>query len=182
MELSKKVWKRFVQEGVLDSARLSKRIAESWYRCRKAGVNPYSGEGREILSHHHLSDRKERHKALLNVASPFIDQLYKNIKGSGSIVLLIDPEGYVLKMKGDPPILQMAQNINFVEGVKWTEEEVGTNAIGTSLHTGEPIMVVGAEHYALASQHWTCAAAPIRDQQGNILGVLDVSGPRREDG
>lgn len=29
------VWKRFVKEGVLDEARLSKRIAESWHRCKR---------------------------------------------------------------------------------------------------------------------------------------------------
>lgn len=34
-------WKRFVKDGVLDEARLRKRIAESWHRCKKAEVNPY---------------------------------------------------------------------------------------------------------------------------------------------
>ena len=28
-------WKRFIKEGVLDPARLNKRIMESWYRCKK---------------------------------------------------------------------------------------------------------------------------------------------------
>jgi transcriptional regulator of acetoin/glycerol metabolism len=174
---SKKVWKRFVQEGVLDESRLSRRVAESWYRSQQAGVNPYGGEGRLILSREHLSDRKAQNRAFLDIATPFVKQLYRYIKGSGAIILLIDPEGFVLTMTGDAPVLQRAQAIKFVEGVKWTEDEVGTNAIGTSLQAKEPIMLAGAEHYAVASQDWMCAAAPIRDENGNLLGVLDVSSP-----
>lgn len=174
---SKKVWKRFVQEGVLDHSRLSRRVAESWYRSRQAGVNPYGGEGRHILTGERLSDRIAQNRTFLEVATPFVQRLYRYIKGSGAIILLIDPDGFVLTLMGDAPVIQRAQAINFVKGVKWTEEEVGTNAIGTALKTNEPIVLTGAEHYAVASQDWMCAASPIRDEQGNLLGLLDVSSP-----
>jgi transcriptional regulator of acetoin/glycerol metabolism len=44
------VWKRFVKEGILDSARLNKRILESWHRCKTEKVNPYLNKGLDLLS------------------------------------------------------------------------------------------------------------------------------------
>ncbi|MBH8609259.1 sigma-54-dependent Fis family transcriptional regulator [Thermoactinomyces sp. CICC 10521] len=175
--VSQRVWKRFVQEGVLDASRLQKRISESWLRCKKEGVNPHSGEGKQVLTNEPFQRRKKENALLLDIAIPYVDKLLKYIKGSHSIVLLIDPQGYVLTIKGDKEVLRLAQRINFIEGVKWTEEEVGTNAIGTSLIIKEPITVVGSEHYSLASQQWTCSAAPICNDEGTILGVINVSSP-----
>ncbi|WMJ15118.1 sigma-54-dependent Fis family transcriptional regulator [Geobacillus proteiniphilus] len=73
--------------------------------------------------------------------------------------------------------MKKAKEINFLEGVKWTEEEVGTNAIGTALRTREPIAVVGLDHYAVASQQWVCSAAPIYDENKEFLGIIDMSYP-----
>lgn len=42
-------WKRFVQEGLLDQARLNKRVMESWYRRKNRNVNPYLDKGQSIL-------------------------------------------------------------------------------------------------------------------------------------
>lgn len=58
------------------------------------------------------------------------------IKESGMMALLVDPDGYVLSLSGNEKIMDEAGKINFVEGVRWTEGEVGTNAIGTALKTG----------------------------------------------
>ncbi|WP_026961444.1 sigma-54-dependent Fis family transcriptional regulator [Alicyclobacillus herbarius] len=174
--LSNRVWKRFVEEGVLDAYRVSYQIAESWLRCRQIGVNPYAGRGREILTGPEFSARKRQSARLQAVAEPHLRRLYQNLRGAGFIVLLIDADGYVLSMMGDEDIVRRARDIQFVEGVRWTEAEVGTNAIGTSLVVNQPLMLIGSEHYAVASQDWSCAAAPIHDTDGAVVGVVDVSG------
>ncbi|WP_067929980.1 sigma-54-dependent Fis family transcriptional regulator [Alicyclobacillus kakegawensis] len=174
--LSKRIWRRFVEEGVLDSYRVSKSIAESWMRCRQSGVNPYDGRGRKILTGEALLKRKQQAAALQSVAAPHLRSLYGTLRGADVMVLLIDADGYVLSVVGDGGILAKAREINFVEGVRWTESEVGTNAIGTALIVGHPIILVGPEHYAVASQDWSCTAAPIHDTDGQLLGVIDVSG------
>lgn len=48
--LTKKTWERFVKEGVLDTARISKRILESWYRCKQYNVDPFLEKGKNILT------------------------------------------------------------------------------------------------------------------------------------
>lgn len=175
--LSPKIWKRFIQDGVIDSARINKRVSESWFRCKNRFVNPYSGTGREILVGESFDSQKCKHQQLLDITLPHVEKLSKFIEDTGMIAILIDPEGYVLSMKGKKTILQYAGDINFVEGVRWTEEEVGTNAIGTALHSREPIMIIGTEHYSVASHNWSCSASPIHDEEGRLVGILDISSP-----
>lgn len=175
--LSSKIWKRFVQDGVIDSARINKRVSESWFRCKNRFVNPYLGTGREILIGESFDSQKQKYQQLIDITLPHVEKLSKFIEDTGMIAILIDPEGYVLSMKGQKPILQYARDINFVEGVRWTEEEVGTNAIGTALHSKEPIMIIGTEHYSVASHNWSCSASPIHDEEGQLVGILDISSP-----
>ncbi len=101
----------------------------------------------------------------------------KTIDELQMMALLIDPDGYVLSLSGNKQTLKRAKHINFVEGVKWTEAAVGTNAIGTALQIEEAIMISGTEHYSVASHSWSCAAAPIHNDDGKLIGVLDFSCP-----
>lgn len=173
--VKRNVWQRFVREGVLDAARLQKRIEESWYMCQKKGVNPYDGKGRAILTPEQLQNRLEKNDRLTSIAAPIMDKVVTSIHQANTMVLLIDKEGYILAARGPDPTLKRASEINFVEGSKWTEEVVGTNAVGTALRTGEAITVVGTEHYSVASQHFSCSAAPIHASDGSLLGVLDMT-------
>ncbi len=175
--LSIHTWKRFVNEGVLDSSRLNQRLVESWYRSREANVNPYMNKGRYILTDDLIYSKKEENSLLRNIALPHVNKMNQFINSLGMIALLIDPEGYVLSISGNSEVQNEASKINFVEGVRWTEGEVGTNAIGTALSIEEPIMVTGMEHYSVASHNWSCSASPIRNNDGKVIGILDVSCP-----
>ncbi|WP_404328110.1 sigma-54-dependent Fis family transcriptional regulator [Mesobacillus maritimus] len=170
-------WKRFVKEGVMDSTRLNNRIIESWHRCKKNDVNPYLNKGLHILSDYQFALQKEKNSLLLKLVSPHLADINQMLVASGMMGLLIDPDGYVLSVTGNEKTVHYAQSINFVEGVRWTECEVGTNAIGTSLAAREPVIINGAEHYSVASHTWSCAAAPIFNANGNLFGILDVSCP-----
>jgi sigma-54 dependent transcriptional regulator, acetoin dehydrogenase operon transcriptional activator AcoR len=173
----REIWQRFVREGILDHARMNKRIAESWHLCRQKNVNPYDGKGKMILEPHVLAERKKRNQRLLHIAVPILEKLQKYFQETKSIFLLVDREGYVLYAKGNKQTMKMAEGIKFVEGAKWTEDEVGTNAIGTSLRIHEPIAIVGLEHYSVASHQWVCSATPIYDEKRELVGIIDVSYP-----
>ena len=176
-QITKADWKRFVQEGVLDDSRISDRIAASWNQCMQIGVDPYSGKGSQLLSGEELNQRRKESKRLIDVAEPFINKLAAMYQNSGVILLLVDRDGYVLRMVGESKVKSVAEDINFTEGVKWTEEQVGTNAIGTTLAIQEPITINGMAHFSIASQNWSCSASPIKDEQGEIIGALDISSP-----
>jgi sigma-54 dependent transcriptional regulator, acetoin dehydrogenase operon transcriptional activator AcoR len=170
-------WKRFVDEGVLDPARLNKRIMESWYRCKKEQVNPYLNKGQLVLSGDLLNIQREKNAQLMDAAASHLARMSPAIREAGMMALLVDADGYVLSLSGNDKILDEAGKINFVEGVRWTETEVGTNAIGTALQTREAVMINGTEHYSIASHNWSCAATPIFNEDGQTLGVIDVSCP-----
>ncbi|MEH7120134.1 sigma-54-dependent Fis family transcriptional regulator [Neobacillus vireti] len=170
-------WKRFVKEDVLDSARINKLILESWYRCKEEKVNPYLNRGRNLLTEQQLHTLRDKNSMLIEIATPYLNKIDQAIKQSGMMALLVDPEGYVLSITGNEKTLNDARKINFVEGVRWTECEVGTNAIGTALQTKEAVIINGAEHYSVASHQWSCSATPIFDDSQNLIGVIDVSCP-----
>ncbi|PED37947.1 sigma-54-dependent Fis family transcriptional regulator [Bacillus cereus] len=170
-------WKKFVNEGVLDSNRINQRISESWHRCKQANVNPHMNKGQKILSSNIFQEQKKKREIFLDIALPQIQNMRKTIDELQMMALLIDPDGYVLSLSGNKQTLKRAKHINFIEGVKWTESAVGTNAIGTALEIEEAIMISGTEHYTVASHSWSCAAAPIHNDDGKLIGVLDFSCP-----
>ena len=170
-------WKKFIDEGVLDSNRINERISESWHRCKQANVNPHMNKGQKILSSNFFQEQKKKSEIFLDIALPQIQNMRKTIDELQMMALLIDPDGYVLSLSGNKQTLKRAKHINFIEGVKWTEAAVGTNAIGTALEIEEAIMISGTEHYSVVSHSWSCAAAPIHNDDGKLIGVLNFSCP-----
>ncbi|MGE7628360.1 sigma-54-dependent Fis family transcriptional regulator [Bacillus cereus] len=170
-------WKKFVNEGVLDSNRINQRISESWHRCKQANVNPHMNKGQKVLSSNIFREQKKKSGIFLDIALPQIQNMRKTIDELQMMALLIDPDGYVLSLSGNKQTLKRAKHINFIEGVKWTEAAVGTNAIGTALEIEEAIMISGTEHYSVVSHSWSCAAAPIHNDDGKLIGILDFSCP-----
>jgi hypothetical protein len=84
----------------------------------------------------------------------------------------------VLWRSGSASVLNHADRLGFIEGAHWSEDAVGTNAIGTALVSNRAVQVFSAEHYQRSHHPWTCAGAPIKDPRtGQVIGVVDVSGP-----
>jgi len=175
----KLAWERYLQSGEVNLETVKQPIAESWKRSNAASVNPFDGVCRYVLEHRRLKEIKERNDELLHTVKPLMEYYYDLLKETGVIFVLIDEQGYILESYGDPSVLEDAKKINFIQGATWTENQVGTNAIGTSLQIKKPINVTGAEHYCQKHHDWTCSAAPILDPSGRLLGVIDLSGPAR---
>lgn len=166
----KEMWKRFIFQNEIDE-RLSPIIRDSWIRSKKWKVDPFQRHGRI------KKIEAERYKNLIDWSMPLMEGLYSIVKGSGFLVILCNEKGQLLKSIGDSDTLLMADKIGFIEGADWSEPVMGTNAIGTSIVIDQPVQIFAEEHYSQICQSWTCSAAPIHDSKGNIIGVLNVSGP-----
>ena len=171
----KKTWVDFLKSGQVDNPHFNKKIEQSWCRCREAEVDPIKGVGIKFISPREVGSRSEKITAQ---AKPIMDTLYHCVKGSGFVIVLIDRDGYILNTVGGIKELRQADKLRFGPGANWGEEFVGTNAIGTALALGHPVQITGPEHYCESHHLWTCSAAPIRHQDGEIVGFLDISGPR----
>lgn len=151
-------------------------IMESWVRCRQAQVNPIDDRIHHRLEPGSLQAMLRHNRELITIAKPFMENLYRIVAGSGFVVVLTDVRGYIMEVLGDKDMLTNPMTESFFQGANWSEVEAGTNAIGTALVINKPIQVSGCEHYCRKHHCLTCSAAPILDNQGNILGILDISG------
>lgn len=170
-------WQDFITNGHTREAVISQDIVESWTRCYVSGIDPYNGVCYRFLTPSKLKELLNKRKHLLKTARPIMMNLYEFVKNSGFIVLLTDERGYIMECFGDQDTMIQARQLNFVTGADWTEESVGTNAIGTAIVLGKPIQTAGAEHYCQKHHTWTCSATPIFDKNQEMIGVLDMSGP-----
>ncbi len=152
-------------------------IYDSWKRSMQYGVDPFKKTNDIILDKNTLEQRIKKNQRLLDMVIPAMEDLYFTTKDSGFCIVIADNEGYILKRIGDKEELDFTGYSNFIEGANWSEQIMGTNAVGTVLALNKPIQVYGYEHYCKCACTSTCSAAPIHDTDGNIIGVLDLTGP-----
>ncbi|MCE5286125.1 MAG: sigma-54-dependent Fis family transcriptional regulator [Pelosinus sp.] len=169
-------WKSFIATGEYDGADVRQEIARSWLRSFKVGVDPYKTVHYHSLAAQSLNKVRSAKRELIKVATPFMEKLYQFVKGTDFVVVLTDENGYILEMFGDEDALRNPIALDFFSGACWSEQVMGTNAIGTALLLGEPIQVSGAEHFCQKHHRLTCSSAPIFDATGQITAVLNMSG------
>ncbi len=169
-----------LQQGELPNGIIDPLVERSWRRSLEAGLEP---AGR--LTHvPHLTESEfkraaNQHHELIAHAQPVMEYLHAQTRNSGSVVILSDENGLLLRVLGDPDFLTRAQRVALTTGATWQECYRGTNAIGTALAESTPVVVHGAEHYLERNSFLTCAASPLIAPDGRLLGALDISGDQR---
>jgi hypothetical protein len=94
------------------------------------------------------------------------------------IMVVTDADGTILWREGASGLLRSADAVGLAPGTRWSEDAIGTNAMGTALAVDAPVAIHSAEHLVRAVHAWTCAAAPVHDPDtGTIVGAIDVTGP-----
>ena len=171
-------WEKVISSGEIERNIVRPEIAQSWIRCYKAGVDPgHNGNKRRFLSPAAMEQTLAQHQELIEVSRPFMKQLYSLVAGSGFIVILSDQDANLLESLGDHETMEIAERNDLVKGANWAETEAGTNGIGIALVERKPVQVSGPEHYCKNLHFWTCSAAPIFDEDHQIIGALQLSGP-----
>lgn len=153
-------------------------IQDSWRRALDLGVDPDNGSHAGMLTADEIEVRR-RHTPLNDVMSALRDGLVSVADEARHIMVVTDPEGRVLWRDGSLAVRRSADRLGFAEGASWSEEAVGTNAIGTALVTGRPVQVHSSEHFVRVHHQWTCAAAPLIDpRDGHCWARWTSAGPR----
>jgi transcriptional regulator of acetoin/glycerol metabolism len=167
---------RFFERGERPTGLVSETLLQSWSRCVAARRDPAYPVAFEPVSRSHLKATLERNRALLAAAGDEIARLEAAVGGSACRVLLTDANGVIVHATAAPasdqaPALRQVARL----GVNLAEAQVGTNAPAVVVKTGAACTVLGGEHFfdCIATLH--CAAAPIRDGQGRLAGVLDLT-------
>jgi transcriptional regulator of acetoin/glycerol metabolism len=152
-------------------------IVESWERCRKARLR---AQGKPLLhrvDEAELSVRLARSHGLVEEARPRLDRLVRQLTGASNVAYLTDADGVILLSIGS---LEQVRRFGLGVGSVRAEVLMGTNAAGTCLALGRPMIVAGKEHFMEAFHDYTCTAAPIHGTDGGIAGVIDVTSTMAE--
>lgn len=151
-------------------------VARSWSRVMRIGLDP-RGTSRVPLPRADL-ERRRQESPLLDVVEELRLVLRSVAEASPFIVVIADADGVILWREGSTRVSTRADSLGFSEGTVWTEQNVGTNAIGTALAEAAPVQLFSAEHFEEDQHAWYCSAAPVHDPRtGDLIGVVDVSGP-----
>jgi sigma-54 dependent transcriptional regulator, acetoin dehydrogenase operon transcriptional activator AcoR len=167
---------RFFREGGLPEGLVAAPILRSWQRCASRGLDVVGTPRLEPMSVSELRPIQERNEKLRRLTRPEMDSLRADAALTHSAVILTDASGLVLDMVGNAAFTDRASAVALRPGVLWSEAITGTNAIGTALIERRPIAVHGAEHFFEPHRILACAAAPIVDPRGALVGALDMSG------
>ena len=172
--------RQLLDAGELKSELLDHALYASWQRSRGFGLSPEARTpGAPHASGAQLARALEQRGTHDSHARPVMEFLCEQIQDANSIIVLADPQGMLLHSLGDASFADKAARVALRPGAIWHEQWRGTNAIGTALAAGTAVVVHGAEHYLERNRFLTCAATPIIDATGNVLGVLDISGDHR---
>jgi transcriptional regulator of acetoin/glycerol metabolism len=153
------------------------RITQSWIRCLdEYRLDPGTCAEPEVVTSAELRERQEALADIQAVAKVEMANLYQQLAGSGYAIMLTDREGVLLNYFGDPAFTHAASKTGLMPGAVWSERAQGTNGMGTCLFERRPLTVHQDEHYLCRNTGLSCAAAPIFDHEGELVGVLDASG------
>lgn len=152
-------------------------VSDSWQRSLAALVDPENRTPPVVYGPEDLPDLREGHP--LHEVMPLLRRTLVSIADEAMHVMLVtDADGHILWRDGAHGLLRSADDVGLFEGTRWSEDAIGTNAMGTALAVDAPVRIHSAEHLVRTYHDWTCVAAPVHDPDtGAIVGAIDISGP-----
>jgi len=151
-------------------------LIASWARClQKYGLDPAVAPPRRQVGDSELRVSTERIKPLLNVAQPVLSRLENAFDGQRACILIAGADGISVMRRAPPEDERSLNMLGLSVGFDWSEHREGTNAIGTALIDGFPLMVRSEDHFYERDTEIGCMVAPIFDHNARIAGALDVT-------
>lgn len=152
-------------------------VGRSWQRMLRRGLDP-AGRNERMISP--LAEVESRRRATrLRLVIDELTAVLLRMPTAGDFLLVVtDADGIILWRDGATANRRQADRLGFIEGAVWTEDVVGTNAIGTAIAEETSVQLFSAEHFETTQHPWFCTAVPLHDPStGDLLGVVDISGP-----
>lgn len=165
---------RLQSEGELPGGYLRDEIEASWRRSLQAGLECSGDQAQKLDEVADLGLFREQHDLLLNAAAPEFEQLSQQF-GDDGLILLGNVDARILALDGNQDIITPDRRLALRQGVSWSEDHRGTNALGTAVIEQRPILINEQEHFLDTVSHFSCTSAPIMDAGGKLQGVIDIT-------
>lgn len=167
--------KEFLKGGSVDTQRypyMKPEVIESWMRSRDFGVNPDTVEEKTNLNEEFIGKTLDEHKLLIDVTKSTIEPFKEMILACGHIFYLLNEQGFILWDEGNRDEFPQLFGCKSRMGILSNENSAGTTAHELCIRLKRPVQLIGPEHYCVAFQDSIASAVPIKDEKGNLLGVL----------
>lgn len=163
------------------SSAVNSPIAASWFRsAMKFGLNPEVSRKQDLMLGSELAVERDKHGALLAVARPILDNVFRSVGGTGCCVILTSCDGLILESRTSAAEADDFEDARLTPGANWSEAKEGTNGIGTCLIDERPVTIYRDQHFYEKNIGMSCVDAPVRDHRGRLLAALDVSTCRQD--
>lgn len=172
-----RAWVDYVNSGTppLENI-ISAEIFTSWEECRERGLDPLDKTEQEPLNSRELETRRNNNSRVLKVAEKYMCIIYDVVNDTDITVDFIDPDGYILKSMRSHSLDALVEITHTGLGYNVSEEKAGTNAVALAVKSRKATQTSGAQFYMQKYHAWTSSASPILDPEGNVLGVIAISG------
>ena len=152
------------------------RLLASWQRSLdRHRVDPGQVATPRVLTSTDLKDHRGRLESLLRISRYAVSSLHTQVREANYCVLLTDAAGATVIFEGVPALDREFRQEGFRAGTCWSEQDEGTNGVGTTIMDRAPTLVHKTEHFRAHNISFTCSAAPIFGPDEELLAVLDAS-------
>ncbi|MGE0217414.1 sigma-54-dependent Fis family transcriptional regulator [Mycolicibacterium sp.] len=160
----------FLEYGGSGAAGVSDVVVASWERSKAAGVDISRPDPQ-------FTDDIDATSLLMRCARPVLQQLEVDTADMPLVIALTDKKARVVqRIDGSSAVARLLDRVHLAPGFSYAESSMGTNGIGTVFEAGQPISVVGPEHFSENLHLFACTGAPVIDPvTGRVEGVLDIS-------
>ncbi|WP_110949117.1 sigma-54-dependent Fis family transcriptional regulator [Pseudomonas bohemica] len=156
-------------------------VTRSWRRCLdQHRLDPASHRAPDVVEQPRLQDHRAPLEHILGVAHWQMNSLHQQIGRDGHVVLLTDARGVAIDSVFNDAEQAEFQRAGLWLGSVWSEENEGTNGVGTCLVEQRQVTIRRDEHFRGKHVGLTCSASPIFDSKGQLLAVLNLSSVREE--
>ncbi|WP_094606921.1 Acetoin dehydrogenase operon transcriptional activator AcoR [Sporomusa silvacetica DSM 10669] len=162
-------------EDPRSSIHINPEVAESWIKSQAMGISPYTEIIAERLEPEQLEKLLKKEHLLIDVAKSVFEavKLKDLMFASRYAIYLFDENGVLLLNEGD--LLRLVPERNSMTGIVWNEKTMGTCAHILSMQLRRPVQLLGPEHYCVTFKNSNTSAAPIIDDNGDIIAIMVLS-------
>lgn len=152
-------------------------VIARWTRAAALGASVDSDAYPEVTSDADLASRRDRLAEVFREQGALLAPVTDELAARELVAVVADHDGVILASRGGGAFDSAAARVRLIEGARWSEDVRGTNAIGTALVEKQPVAVVGGAHFERRNHGLFCYGHPILDGYGDLVAVLDVTGP-----
>ncbi|MTI65648.1 MAG: PAS domain-containing protein [Firmicutes bacterium] len=172
-----KYWQSFIEKDKMDD-NVNIFVAKSWRRSENLDIDTEGKHKVMTYSNEELKEALLDNKTVISIISSYINILLSNTTNDTDISInFFDRNCYLIKQWGNEEYIKDLKNYDMEPGMCWVNEFMGTNGPGEAYYLNKPVIIEGYEHFIKNYQNMSQMSAPIHNEAGEIIGILDITMP-----